>query len=81
MEVKDQFLKVVGKLLMALVTKVNTGLVLLNFDLGLIQRVHIYFSVTVHSLKIRGRGGLSEMTQLQPIPQMIGYRGAIFKFQ
>ena len=35
MEVKEQLFKVVSKLLMSLVTKENTGLVLLDFDLGL----------------------------------------------
>ena len=35
MEVKEQ-LKLVGKLLIALVMKVNTGFALLNFDLRLI---------------------------------------------
>ena len=65
---------------MALVTKVNTGFASLNFNLGLKRRVCTWLSVTVHSLRVRGRGGLSGTVLLQAVPQMIGNMGTIFNF-
>ena len=57
-----------GKLLVALVTRMNAGLVYFILIAELRVSVHIRFTVTEHSLedRIGGRGGLSGMVLLQP---------------
>ena len=73
-EVKEQ-LKVVGKLLMALVMKVNTGLALLNFDLGFIWRIHIYENKSIFfrskqskEKSSTGRDGNPHLLQSRQVP-------------
>ena len=58
----------VGKLLIAIVMIVNPHSTYLLSITGLRVSVCIRFTVSEHSLKVRGGGGLSGKVHLQPIP-------------
>ena len=70
----------VSKLLIALFMIVNTGSTHLILIMGLGVSVCIRFTVTEHSLKVRGGGGLSGMVHFQPVSWMTGHTGPILTF-